>query len=141
MGLFKKNKTNIVVNFKEDVSTIYESEIAKEQMKKAEEADREKIRKLSKKLTEEEKNFINEFITRATPFAKGFEIIYNFRSGNINFEINDMQIGRISLNDNSKEMQILTKDDVIWIRPITYEEAIKNIDKWIKYMKWLLSHS
>ena len=33
---------------------------------------------------------------------------------------------------------ILTEDDVEWVRPITYEDAIKNVDKWIKYLKYLM---
>ena len=89
-------------------------------------------------LTDDEKRFIEFFIDEAKPYSKGNEIIYNFRSGNINFEIRGMQIGRISLNDKKCEMQIITENGVKWIRPITYEEAIKNVNKWIKYLKYLM---
>lgn len=135
MGLFNKN---IKIKFKEKTNSIYESEVFLKQIQKAHEDDKVRTEKLSKNLTEEEKNFINYFINKAKPFSKKYSVIYNFRSGNINFEINGMQIGRISLNNKKREMQILTKDDVKWIRPISYDEAIKNTDKWIKYMKYLL---
>lgn len=84
------------------------------------------------------KKFIKEFLDKATPYSKGKKILYNFRSGNINFEVSGMQIGRISLNDRCRKMQILTKEDVKWIDNISYEDAIRNIEQWIKYMKWLL---
>ncbi|MBP3596449.1 MAG: hypothetical protein J6J60_03490 [Clostridia bacterium] len=93
---------------------------------------------MSEKLTDEENKFIKEFMNKAKEYAKGNKIVYNFRGGNINFEIKGMQIGRISLNEKNRTMQILTQDDVKWITPISYEDAIKNIDKWIKYMKYLL---
>lgn len=135
MGLFNKK---VQIKFKEQVNPIYESETYLKQIQKAYEDDKIKTEKLDKNLTEEEKSFINYFVDKSKPFCKKYSVIYNFRSGNINFEINGMQIGRISLNNKKREMQILTKDDVKWIRPISYDEAIKNTDKWIKYMKYLL---
>lgn len=139
--IFKKrdvSKIKTEIKFKEEVNPIFESKVAKEQIAKAEKADKEKTKKMSEKLTDEENKFIKEFMNKAKEYAKGNKIVYNFRGGNINFEIKGMQIGRISLNEKNRTMQILTKDDVKWITPISYEDAIKNIDKWIKYMKYLL---
>lgn len=139
--IFRKSdvsKIKTEIKFKEEVNPIFESKVAKEQIAKAEKADKEKTKKMSEKLTDEENKFIKEFMNKAKEYAKGNKIVYNFRGGNINFEIKGMQIGRISLNEKNRTMQILTKDDVKWITPISYEDAIKNIDKWIKYMKYLL---
>jgi hypothetical protein len=139
MGLFDKifNKKNINDN-KEVIILSEEKDDIQEQIKKAMELEKIKTQKMYDNLTDDEKRFIEFFIKEAIPYSKGNEIIYNFRSGNINFEIKGMQIGRISLNNKKCEMQILTEDDVEWIRPITYEDAIKNVDKWIKYLKYLM---
>ena len=77
---------------------------------------------MSDNLTDDEKIFIQFFINKVTLYSKGNEIIYNFRRGNINLKIKGIQIDRISLNNKKCEMKILTKDDIKWIRPITYEE-------------------
>lgn len=141
MGLFDKifNKKNINDNKdKEIIILSEEKDDIQEQIKKAMELEKIKTQKMYDNLTADEKRFIEFFINEATPYSKGNEIIYNFRSGNINFEIKGMQIGRISLNNKKCEMQILTEDDVEWIRPIAYEDAIKNVDKWIKYLKYLM---
>ena len=141
MGLFDKifNKKNINDNKDKEVIILSEEkDDIQEQIKKAMELEKIKTQKMYDNLTDDEKRFIEFFINEATPCSKGNEIIYNFRSGNINFEIKGMQIGRISLNNKKCEMQILTEDDVEWIRPITYEDAIKNVDKWIKYLKYLM---
>lgn len=52
------------------------------------------------------------------------------------------QIGRIKLGKRSSKMQILTcgenawaSGSVIWLENLTMEEYIKNIDKWIFYIK------
>lgn len=136
MGILGKNK--IEIKFRTEENSILKDGTVEKQMKKAEHSDKARTKKMSEKLSDEEKKFIEEFRNRAKQFAKGSKITYNFRGENINFEIKGMQIGRISLNDKKRTMQILTKDNVKWINPITYEDAIKNIDEWINYMKWLL---
>lgn len=135
--IFKRNNENDSKD-KEPIVLLEEKDDVQEQIKKALELEKVKIQKMYDNLTDDEKRFIEFFINKATPYSKGNEIIYNFKSGNINFEIKGMQIGRISLNNKKCEMQILTEDDVKWIRPITYEEAINNVDKWIKYLKYLM---
>lgn len=135
--IFKRNNENDSKD-KEPIVLLEEKDDVQERIKKALELEKIKTQKMYDNLTDDEKRFIEFFINKATPYSKGNEIIYNFRSGNINFEIKGMQIGRISLNNKKCEMQILTKDDVKWIRPITYEEAINNVDKWIKYLKYLM---
>lgn len=140
MGLFDKifKKNNNDNKDKASISSSKEKEEIQERIKRALELEKIKTQKMYDNLTDAEKRFIEIFINEAKPYSKGNEIIYNFRSGNINFEIKGMQIGRISLNDKKCEMQILTETDVKWIRPITYEEAIKNVNKWIKYLKYLM---
>ncbi|HPE15311.1 MAG TPA: hypothetical protein PLT65_05830 [Bacilli bacterium] len=84
----------------------------------------------------DEKNFIDAFMKKFKPYKKG--IIYNEKSGCINFCYNNMQIGRIRLNNNKKRMQILTKENVEWLENISLEQAINNLDKWEKYLQEII---
>ena len=45
------------------------------------------------------------------------------------------QIGRIKIGKRSSKMQILERNNVIWIKNETMETYLKNIDKWIEYIK------
>lgn len=47
------------------------------------------------------------------------------------------QIGRVRFNKRSSKMQIITKNDVVWLQNETMETYIKSIDKWIEYTKQL----
>ena len=136
MGIFCRKKSTDIVAIRNDDDPLNSIQLL--QMQKAKEADKKKTEELSKRLSDEEIKFINVFLDQAKSYSKGKEVIYNFRSGNINFEVARMQIGRISLNDKCRKMQIITPDDVEWIEDISYENDIKNIKHWIKYMKWLL---
>lgn len=47
------------------------------------------------------------------------------------------QIGRIKINKRSSKMQIIKKNDVVWIQNETMETYLNYIDKWIEYTKQL----
>lgn len=109
---------------------------AKEILKQTFENDQKNMLTLYNKLSDEEKIFINEFMKVFKNYKD--KIIYNEKSGCINFCYDNMQIGRIRLNKKKHRMQILRTYDVEWIENITLEDAINNIDKWLEYLNELL---
>ncbi len=88
---------------------------------------------LYNKSSSDEKIFIDAFMKKFNKYKKG--IIYNEKSGCINFCYDNMQIGRIRLNDKKRRMQILTKYGVEWKENISLIEALDNLDKWDSYLK------
>lgn len=57
----------------------------------------------------------------------------------INFSIDGIQIGRVKLNGRKYKMQIIDKNNVVWLDIDDVDEAISNIKHWINYSKYLLS--
>jgi hypothetical protein len=108
-------------------------EFAKRSIKETFEKDKQNMPMLYNTFSEEEKEFINEFMKRFNPYTK--QIIFNVKSGYINFQYKDIQLGRIRLNSKKHRMQVLTINNVKWFENITLEEAIKNIDLWLEYFK------
>lgn len=47
----------------------------------------------------------------------------------------DLQIGRIKFGKKSSKMQIITKDNVIWLENEPIEVYLENIERWIEYIK------
>lgn len=110
--------------------------LARQQLKEVEIRDRKTMPLIYDKFSEEEKQFVSVFLTEAKKIVDIDNIIFNIKSGCINFKYKVMQIGRITLNKKRK-MQILTSNRVVWLEDITLDEAMKNIDKWIIYLKYL----
>ena len=108
-------------------------EIAKQTILDTNEKDRKHMPIIYNNSSQEEKSFIDAFMKKFELYKKG--IIYNEKSGCINFCYNNMQIGRIRLNDKKRRMQILTKYGVNWEENISLSEAINNLDKWDKYLQ------
>ena len=108
--------------------------LAHQQLKSTEIRDRKNMPILYSKFTQDEKLFVTTFLNEAKKIVNLDDIIFNIKNGCINFKYKEMQIGRINLN---KKMQILTNNTVIWLENITLDKAIKNIDKWIEYLKYL----
>lgn len=69
----------------------------------------------------------------------GFDLdelkITQYKDGTYNFTYGECQIGRIYFGQKSSTMQILTLNDVIWLKNETFEKYIENIDKWIEYLQ------
>lgn len=61
--------------------------------------------------------------------------IDQLKDGTYNFMYEDLQIGRIKFGKKSSKMQIITKDNVIWLENEPIEVYLKNIEKWINYIK------
>ncbi len=63
-------------------------------------------------------------------------------TSNFTYHIGDWnsQIGRIVFGKKKSSMQILTQDTVKWLDNLPMEEYIKNIDKWILYIKEIEKH-
>lgn len=99
----------------------------------------DQLERLSK-LNDNEKKFIAALEEQLTAINKKEQLQYNVMSDRIiNFKIQDMQIGRVKLNGRKYRMQILDKDNVLWLDIDTVDEAINNIKHWIKYCRYLAS--
>jgi len=99
----------------------------------------DQMEKLSK-LNDNEKRFIAALEEQLSAINKKDLLKYNIMSDRtINFKLQNMQIGRVKLNGRKYRMQILDKDNVLWLDIDSVEEAINNIKHWIKYCKYLAS--
>ncbi|MCM3628784.1 3'-5' exonuclease [Paenibacillus glycanilyticus] len=90
-----------------------------------------------KTLTENERQFIDALKVQMGEQAAALQ--YNIMSDKtINFCVGNTQIGRLKLSGRKHKMQILNRDNVIWL-DITggLDEAINNIKHWMKYVKSL----
>lgn len=61
--------------------------------------------------------------------------IDQLKDGTYNFMYEDLQIGRIKFGKKSSKMQIITKDNVIWLENEPIEVYLENIERWIEYIK------
>lgn len=61
--------------------------------------------------------------------------IDQLKDGTYNFMYEDLQIGRIKLGKKSSKMQIITKDNVIWLENEPIEVYLENIERWVEYIK------
>lgn len=61
--------------------------------------------------------------------------IDQLKDGTYNFMYKDMQIGRIKFGKKSSKMQIITKDNVVWLENESIEIYLENIDRWVEYIK------
>lgn len=99
----------------------------------------DQLEKLSK-LNDNEKMFIAALEEQLAAINKKDLLQYNIMSDRtINFRLQDMQIGRVKLNGRKYRMQILDKDNVLWLDIDSVDEAVNNIKHWIKYCKYLAS--
>lgn len=102
-------------------------------------AEAEQMERLSK-LNDAEKAFIAALEKQLESINKKEMLSYNILSDKtINFKIQNMQIGRVKLRGKKYTMQILDKNNVLWLDIENAEEAINNIKHWIKYCKYLAS--
>lgn len=105
-----------------------------ELQKKAEQPER-----LSK-LNDNEKIFIKALKKSLENINMANWLEYNVMSNRtINFKIKGMQIGRVKLNGRKYKMQIIDRNNVVWLDIDSVDEAINNIKHWIKYCKHLAS--
>lgn len=90
------------------------------------------------KFSDNEKLFISTLRDELSKIGLDKSLSYNVLSDKtINFDINDMQIGRVKLNGRKFKMQILDRNNVLWLDIDDVTEAMKNIKHWIKYAKKL----
>lgn len=61
--------------------------------------------------------------------------IDQLKDGTYNFMYEDIQIGRIKFGKKSSKMQIITKDNVIWLENEPIEVYLENIERWVEYIK------
>lgn len=61
--------------------------------------------------------------------------IDQLKDGTYNFMYEDLQIGRIKFGKKSSKMQIITKDNVIWLENEPIEVYLENIERWVEYIK------
>lgn len=61
--------------------------------------------------------------------------IDRLKDGTYNFMYEDLQIGRIKFGKKSSKMQIITKDNVIWLENEPIEVYLENIERWVEYIK------
>lgn len=108
-------------------------EFARKTMNDVNNKDIKNMPLLYNKSSADEKIFIDAFMIKFKKYKKG--IIYNEKSGCINFCYDNMQIGRIRLNDKKRRMQILTTYGVEWKEKVSLIEAIDNLNKWDLYLK------
>lgn len=99
----------------------------------------DQLDKLSK-LNDNEKLFINTLEEKLEDLGVREKLSYNVMSDRtINFQVDNMQIGRVKLNGRKHRMQILDKDNVLWLDIEGVDEALNNIKHWMKYTKYLIS--
>ena len=99
----------------------------------------DQLDKLSK-LNDNEKLFINTLEEKLEDLGVREKLSYNVMSDRtINFQVDNMQIGRVKLNGRKHRMQILDKDNVLWLDIEGVDEALNNIKHWMKYTKYLVS--
>ncbi len=92
------------------------------------------------KLNDMEKAFIKEVEDRLKLINLGDRLTYDVKSDRvINFQCGNYQFGRIKLRGKQFKMQLLDKNNVMWIDIDTLEEAILNLKHWIKYCEYLHS--
>jgi len=97
----------------------------------------EQMERLSK-LNDDEKNFIDALTEKLDTINLKDRLDYNVLGDKtINFQIDNMQIGRVKLRGKTRKMQILDKANVIWLDIENLDEAINNIKHWIKYCEYL----
>ncbi|NMM61200.1 3'-5' exonuclease [Clostridium sp. P21] len=90
------------------------------------------------KLNDGEKLFISALEEKLYNINLKDKLRYNIMSDKvINFQINNAQIGRVKLNGRKYKMQILDKDNVLWLDIDNVDEAVNNIKHWIKYCEYL----
>lgn len=51
----------------------------------------------------------------------------------LNFKLNTTQLGRIDLSGDDKSMQIISEDDITWIKDITLKKAYRYSNDWVEY--------
>lgn len=85
-------------------------------------------------------NFIKELKIKMTEANIKLEHLeYNVMSDKTyNFKYMGCQIGRMKITKKSSGMQILTASKVTWIENKHVLDYYKNIDKWIKYTKYII---
>lgn len=91
------------------------------------------------KLSNDEKLFIASLEEKLESINLKNKLKYNIMSDKtINFQINSAQIGRVKLNGRKHKMQIIDKNNVLWLDIDNVDEAINNIKHWIKYCEYLI---
>ena len=128
MGLFRKKESDSTFKF------------ARLSIKKTNKKIDREMSKIYAGFTNEEKKVIDTFIEKARPYCKKLKIRFDIRNHDINVMVDRMQIGRLAFNDHKRHMQVLTSDinEVNWYEDITLEEALKYVDDWIIYLRYLL---
>ena len=128
MGLFRKKESDSAFKF------------ARLSIKKTNKKIDREMSELYEGFTNEEKKVIDTFVEKARPYCKKLKIRFDIRNHDINVMVDRMQIGRLAFNDHKRHMQVLTSDinEVNWYEDITLEEALKYVDDWIIYLRYLL---
>jgi DNA polymerase III epsilon subunit family exonuclease len=91
------------------------------------------------KLNENERLFISTLEERLEALNIKERLNYNVMSDKIiNFQIDQMQIGRVKLNGTKHKIQIIDKDNAIWLNVDDCGQAISNIRHWVKYCEYLV---
>lgn len=111
-------------------------ELARKTIKDFNEKDKNNMPLIYNSCSNDEKIFIDVFMKKLNKYKN--KIIYNKKSGCINFCYDNMQVGRIRLDNKKRRMQILTKYGVEWKENINLHEAIDNIDKWYNYLEQII---
>lgn len=97
---------------------------------------REKMEELLLLLNEKEQQFIVSLKEQLGELES--KLKFNTMSDKtINFKIGDYQIGRVKLAGRKFKMQIIDKDNVLWLDINDLSEATINIKHWVKYAKAL----
>lgn len=107
-----------------------------EEVRNRERAIINQMEELYNSLNENEKKFIDSLKIQLGDLKD--KLRYNVMSDKtINFKIGDYQIGRVKLSGRKYKMQILDRDNVVWLDISGVDEAINNIKHWVKYAKKL----
>ncbi|MBI0579819.1 ribonuclease H-like domain-containing protein [Neobacillus cucumis] len=109
-------------------------EIKQEELNKQEIIQQQRILNMN----DFEKEFISALEKKLEEIGLRDKLTFNVMGDKvINFKIDQMQIGRVKLRGKFK-MQIIDKNNVMWLDIDGVEEAIMNLKHWMKYCKYLL---
>lgn len=68
-------------------------------------------------------------------------LTYDIKGACVNYKLSGYQLGRISLIDEHKQIQIITPNNVNWVDVQGLNDALLYVPQWIEYAKYLQDNS
>ncbi|TYQ14667.1 UNVERIFIED_CONTAM: DNA polymerase III epsilon subunit family exonuclease [Acetivibrio alkalicellulosi] len=119
------------------------ADVFKNCIKILEERDLKIKREQEKRISDfnkEESLFIEKLKEYLNTLELNEHLTFNVLSNKtINFCIDEKQLGRVKLRGRNFKMQVLDKDNVLWLDIDDVNEAINNLKHWGKYAKYLIA--